>query len=448
MPAEFADIDPHRADHLGFTSRPGNLLFLKDCKYPLYLPGEDAMQHLESSNFQPTVEFIERHKTQLAMKTASQDYIFLPSFANAKVRVCGDLLSVYDLMRALEIKHFPRVLDRVIASRPLAAKMVTKTLFICNTEETKVVDIKDWFLLGHYIQEIAPRVSMKRLNDLNDDLGIIPVNETTQVLPSTTDATVTDYGTKAIAPEKSQPEIADGKMIFPDLDGAKIRSDGKLFSVHDFIRVVGGQKNPREVWKRLCTKYSALVTLCDEYKFPGTTGGAARKTPATDKKGLLEISQLLPGEFGNKFRKEAADIILAYIEGDVKLAEKVVDRALQQGKDEDVEWHAQRTSGKVARKKLTGIAAAHGLTGGEAYRRLTSLIYKSLTGKTATQLRKELDIPRNKIIRDYFGAEWLIALNFLELAVAKALKKHDARGNEEILLVTEVIAGKVMKFVE
>jgi len=63
-------------------------------------------------------------------------------------------------------------------------------------------------------------------------------------------------------------------------------------SVLDMIRVLGGQKNPRQVWERLTESHSEVVPKCDNLRFPGP---GQRETPvARTKEDAYYIPGLLP----------------------------------------------------------------------------------------------------------------------------------------------------------
>jgi hypothetical protein len=68
--------------------------------------------------------------------------------------------------------------------------------------------------------------------------------------------------------------------IIPELDNAEIRRtpDGRA-SVYDLISVIGQQKSPREVWKRLSNNYPEVVTKCDSFRF---SGRGQQNTPVTE----------------------------------------------------------------------------------------------------------------------------------------------------------------------
>ena len=109
-----------------------------------------------------------------------------------------------------------------------------------------------------------------------------------------------------------------------NFDGESIREQDGLWSVFDIIRVIGGQKNPHEVWKRISSKYSDVVTKCENLKF---SGKGQRNTPACDRQTALEIIGLLPGEAGKKYREQSAKLFLRYLDADVALATEIVNRS-------------------------------------------------------------------------------------------------------------------------
>ena len=113
-----------------------------------------------------------------------------------------------------------------------------------------------------------------------------------------------------------------------NFDGDNIREQDGLWSVFDWIQVIGGRKNPRDVWKRLTDKYPNTVAKCDSVKFSRTDGKKANTTsPACDRQTALEIIGLLPGEVGDKYRENAAKLFLRYIDADVSFATEIINRS-------------------------------------------------------------------------------------------------------------------------
>lgn len=117
------------------------------------------------------------------------------------------------------------------------------------------------------------------------------------------------------------------------------RTVENLVSVFDLIRVVGGQKNPHEVWKRLAKDFPDVLTDCENIKF---SGRGQKETPCVGKKGALKILGLLPGEAGDKYRDEAAALVLAWCEAPDELAKGAIARIDDREKLADVLSEAQQ----------------------------------------------------------------------------------------------------------
>ena len=108
--------------------------------------------------------------------------------------------------------------------------------------------------------------------------------------------------------------------------GVEVRftDDGRV-SIYDAIIFVTGQKNPREVWKRLQEAYPVFVPKCDKYKFPGR-GGKARPTPVADLQTFLEILVVLPGKLAAHVREEAVRTLIRSMNGDLTLVDEILER--------------------------------------------------------------------------------------------------------------------------
>ena len=78
------------------------------------------------------------------------------------------------------------------------------------------------------------------------------------------------------------------------------------------IRVLGGQKNPKQVWLRLKESNPEVVPKCDHLKFPGP---GQRETPvARTKEDAYYILGLLPGAVGRKYREQAAALFSRFLD--------------------------------------------------------------------------------------------------------------------------------------
>ena len=116
--------------------------------------------------------------------------------------------------------------------------------------------------------------------------------------------------------------------------------DGKqIISVYDIIRVIGGQKNPKEVWKRLAEPFPEVVTKCDYFKFPGR---GQRLTPVCDRQTALEIIGLLPGAVGKKYREDAAQLFLQFLDFPEEIAKRAISRLKTETQVEEVQEALER----------------------------------------------------------------------------------------------------------
>lgn len=84
-------------------------------------------------------------------------------------------------------------------------------------------------------------------------------------------------------------EILKKECIFKD---QKIRINNQYVSVFDIISVVGGQKNPKETWYNLLSKYESEVVDLNiiYFKF---SGRGQKNTPVIDILDILDIKKII-----------------------------------------------------------------------------------------------------------------------------------------------------------
>lgn len=207
-------------------------------------------------------------------------------------------------------------------------------------------------------------------------------------------------------------QIAIEPIMYPtdSSTNEKIRrtSDGRV-SVFDLISVVGGQKNPYEVLERLQNRFPDVLTVCENFKFPGR---GQKPTPVTDKIGALKLIGILPGETGKKYREEAARLVLAWYENPDVLAVNAFDKI----KDSKLRSRSKiRIDGIESRKKATDIYKDTGLvTEPRHYGILTNTTYKSLLGADANTLKANRGITNTSNLRDALSDVELAALSLAE----------------------------------
>jgi hypothetical protein len=218
-------------------------------------------------------------------------------------------------------------------------------------------------------------------------------------------------------------------------ESIRVTPDRKT-SVFDFIRVVGGQKNPRTTFDRLCKTHPEVVLFCDNWKFHGAR---QRDTPVANKEGILQILGLLPGAVGRKYRAEAAKLVLAFYEAPEELAVAAFDRITDR---KTIQKTKARIEGIAVRKLETNAFADTGLvTEPWQYGALTNATYRGLLGGTADELRREKGLQPKDSLRDSLDEVSLAAIALSELVAAK--KATAAKTFGELKKLTQIQAEKV-----
>ncbi|MFZ9739571.1 MAG: hypothetical protein ACO3EZ_16350 [Prochlorotrichaceae cyanobacterium] len=223
---------------------------------------------------------------------------------------------------------------------------------------------------------------------------------------------------------------------FDGFDDSEIRiTDDDRYSVLDLIKFCG-QKNPRQVWKRLTERFSEVVTKCDSYKFPGK---GQQETPVANRQNILYIIGLLPGAVGRAYREESAKVFLQYLEASPELAESVIDRATP----EDLKRIQKRLAGKKIRVQFATELYDRGVTEGWQIASCTNEIYKPLLGGTAKEVRENRNLPVKSNIRDSMDSLELASVMFAEELATRDMKAKNAHGYPECKDITANAANKV-----
>lgn len=232
-------------------------------------------------------------------------------------------------------------------------------------------------------------------------------------------------------------------IVIPELENARIRrtDDGRV-SVFDLIAVIGGQKNSREPWKRLCKIYTEVVTKCDNLQFPGA---GQRLTPVVTRENALYIIGLLPGTIGKKYREFAANLVIRYLDADISVAEEVVDR---NDNPEDLERLETRIKGKRGRRRFTDALQAVGLTDGQSYAVCTNGIYRGGLGETAQGLRKKMKLRKRDNVRDHLSLTELSIITLSENVAADKLLKVQPTSLGESEKICYGISAKIKKVID
>lgn len=224
--------------------------------------------------------------------------------------------------------------------------------------------------------------------------------------------------------EHKQLEI--GGLWSCDSGQIRMTSQGQP-SVFDIIRVLGGQKNPRDAWASLIESHPEVVGKCDNLKFPGA---GQRETPvAKTKEDAYYILGLLPGTVGRKYREQAAKLFVNFLEDPSSVAVAAVERMT----DEERERLEARLKGIRTRHAFTDVLKAHGVVqSGYAY--CTNAIYVPILGADARQLK--VRIAEEKLLpvkavnpRDHFSIQELGDVETAERVAAGQLKRQRVAGN-------------------
>ena len=108
-----------------------------------------------------------------------------------------------------------------------------------------------------------------------------------------------------------------------DWTGCKVRTTterARRVSVFDVIGAVSGGTNPRQKLADLRNTHPSVVSLTDDWQFPGAR---QRPTPVVDARGLVVLINLLPGAKAAAFRAAGADILVRYLGGDETLVGEI-----------------------------------------------------------------------------------------------------------------------------
>eukprot|EP00899_Mesostigma_viride_P009230 jgi/Mesvir1/18308/Mv25750-RA.1 len=78
-----------------------------------------------------------------------------------------------------------------------------------------------------------------------------------------------------------------------------------------------------EYFARLRKSHEEVTTLCGHFRFPGQ---GQRDTPVTDRLGMINIIQLLPGRKADTFRRSLGILATKYLDADEEFVQSVLDR--------------------------------------------------------------------------------------------------------------------------
>lgn len=194
-------------------------------------------------------------------------------------------------------------------------------------------------------------------------------------------------------------------------------------SIYDMIRVLGGQKNPHQVWERLTESHSEVVPKCENFRFHGR---GQRDTPvARTKEDAYYILGLLPGEAGKRYREDAARLFTAFLTDPASVAAAAVARMSGEEKD----WLEARLVGKRTRHTFSDNLKEAGVQG-YGYATCTNAVYEPVLGADAKTLKQQRNLPvKSSSLRDTLTLKELNDLETAERIAAGQIKRTGAHGN-------------------
>ena len=93
-------------------------------------------------------------------------------------------------------------------------------------------------------------------------------------------------------------------------------------SVIDVVQAITGKdaRHAAEDVRGLCSSYPEVDGISVHYRFPGR---GQRDTPVADVRGIVEIVMLLPGRQAARVRRQAAELLVRFLGGDIALVDEV-----------------------------------------------------------------------------------------------------------------------------
>lgn len=217
-------------------------------------------------------------------------------------------------------------------------------------------------------------------------------------------------------------------------------------SVFDMIKVLGGQKNPHQVWVRLTESHPEVLPKCENLRFPGR---GQRETPVVkDKEAAYYILGLLPGAAGKHYREQAAKLFVAYLENPAQLAGELVERM----SGEDTDWLEARLNAKRTRHTFTNELKEFGVER-DGYGRCTNAIYRPILGKDAKTMKLTVAEKTHRPVksinpRDHMTIQELHDVESAERIAVGQLRRTSAHGNNNAERVVKASAEYTRKLLD
>jgi len=207
------------------------------------------------------------------------------------------------------------------------------------------------------------------------------------------------------------------------------------FSVVDVISALTDSSNPRNYWnmlkKRLTEEEkSELYTKCVQLKMKAKDG-KFRETDTLDTKGIFRLIESVPSPKAEPFKLWLSSLGKERID-EVFDPEIAIKRAITYYKNRgyDDKWIEARIKAILSRNKLTDVWKESGITENYEYAILTNEIYKTWSGKTASEYKAYKGI-RKENLRDNMTDIEVVLSDLSEIATRELAKEHKPYGLNE-----------------
>ena len=207
------------------------------------------------------------------------------------------------------------------------------------------------------------------------------------------------------------------------------------FSVVDVIRALTDSTNPRNYWnmlkKRMSDEGSELYTKCVQLKMKSAKDGKNYATDVLNTEGIFRLIESVPSPKAEPFKLWLSSLGKERID-EVFDPEIAIKRAITYYKNRgyDDKWIEARIKAILSRNKLTDVWKESGITENYEYAILTNEIYKTWSGKTASEYKAYKGI-RKENLRDNMTDIEVVLSDLSEIATRELAKEHKPYGLNE-----------------
>ena len=207
------------------------------------------------------------------------------------------------------------------------------------------------------------------------------------------------------------------------------------FSVVDVIRALTDSTNPRNYWnmlkKRMSDEGSELYTKCVQLKMKSAKDGKNYATDVLNTEWIFRLIESVPSPKAEPFKLWLSSLGKERID-EVFDPEIAIKRAITYYKNRgyDDKWIEARIKAILSRNKLTDVWKESGITENYEYAILTNEIYKTWSGKTASEYKAYKGI-RKENLRDNMTDIEVVLSDLSEIATRELAKEHKPYGLNE-----------------